>query len=61
MNPPPICDNCRRIVFETKRVGIMVEGSTGAARELCSACRVHVLDCFEQSAPWIGAPAKVRA
>jgi len=53
VTPPPICDNCRRVVDRTQRVGIMVEGKPGAVRSLCSACRVHVVDSFEQMAPWI--------
>jgi hypothetical protein len=53
VNPPPICDNCRRIVDRTQRVGLMVEGKAGMVRHLCSACRVSVVDSFEQPASWL--------
>lgn len=51
------CENCDRIVSPPPlRVGIMVDGQPGRVRYLCSACRVHVVDCFDKPAPWIGAP-----
>jgi MinD superfamily P-loop ATPase len=53
MNPAPICDNCKRVVHLTERVGILRSGAIVIERDLCSACRVHVVDCFEQAAPWI--------
>jgi len=61
MTPPPICDNCRRVVDRTARVGLFVEGRAMLERALCSACRVHATDCFEQAAPWLQpVPRKVR-
>ena len=54
VNPAPICDNCKRAVFETERVAVLRGGAIEAERDLCSACRVHVVDCFAQAAPWIG-------
>lgn len=61
MNPPPICENCRRVVHRTLTVALVIEGAYTMQRELCSACRVHVMDCFPQTAPWIEAPPRTRA
>ena len=61
MNPAPICDNCKRAVFETERVAVLRGGAIEAERDLCSACRVHVVDCFAQAAPWIDRPVSARA
>ena len=53
VNPPPICDNCKRVVDRTERIAILRDGTTAYQRELCSACRVHVLDSFTEAAPWL--------
>jgi hypothetical protein len=53
VNPPPICDNCKRVVDRTERIALLRDGAIHMERALCSACRVHAVDCFEQSAPWI--------
>lgn len=56
MNAPPVCENCKRVVDRTRKIGLMIDGDLTHVRELCSACKVHVADCFEQAAPWIGQP-----
>jgi hypothetical protein len=53
MNTPPVCENCKRVVDRTRKVGLMVDGDLSQVRELCSACKVHAADCFTQAAPWI--------
>jgi len=53
VDAPPICDNCKRVVDRTERIAILRDGTTIHQRELCSACRVHVLDSFTEAAPWL--------
>ena len=53
MNPAPICDNCKRVVHLTERVAVLRGGAIVTERDLCSACRVHVVDRFERAAPWL--------
>lgn len=50
---PPVCRNCKRVVDSTRRLAILIDGVPVFERDLCSACKVHTLDCAEQPAPWI--------
>lgn len=51
--PPPVCENCRRVVDRTVAVALVIAGDATRQRQLCSACRVYVTDCFTHRAPWL--------